>query len=334
MAFQIAEYMAATSIQSLVIAVVVEAMLRVWHLHRPRQQMAFRLLVLVLPLVVLPLYRFLWPVRQSLPFRQQFALLDVSSWLEIGLWHGVALWHVVALALSITTVLFVVQEVLPTLQHHLLNRSRHIPVARGQFPKLDRVLDGLARVSARPLPPVYLCPQEQPTAYARGLRHRSLIVSPALVELLEEDELEACLAHELAHLAHRDNGTGWLFLALRAAQFYNPVAMMVVRQMLQDNELACDEESAALSGKPLALASSLVKLFREAQVKSMPPGPKGWRSWIAFRVTALEEQARQASVESRVSRMIHAPAVATVPYTGLRFGLCLLAALAFQALVL
>ncbi|MFH1141909.1 MAG: M56 family metallopeptidase [Chloroflexota bacterium] len=334
LAFNIVEYMAAASVHSLAIALVVEAMLRIWHLQPPRQRLAFRLLVLVLPLAALPLFRVLWPVQQSLPFKQQFALLDVSSWLEIGLWRGLALWHLVAGALGITTVLFLVQEVMPTLQHHLFNRNCHIPIVKGQLPKLDRALDRLARSSSHPLPPVHFCQQEQPTAYACGLLHHSLVVSPSLVEVLDEEELEACLAHELAHLKHRDNWTGWLFLALRAAQFYNPVAMLVARHMLQDNERACDERAASLAGKPLALASSLVKVFRETEAQVTPSGPPGWRGWVSSRVTALEDHARLAATESRVTRIMQPLPSVAVPYLGLRFGLCLVAMLALQALIL
>ena len=184
MAFNTVEYMAVTSVHSLVIAVLVETVLRAWHLRRPRQRLGFRLLALVLPLTALPLYRLLWPVRESLPFKQHLALLDTSSWLEMGLWQGLALWHIVAVALVITAVLFLVQEVLPAVQHYLLNRSRHTPIVKGRYLKLDRALDRLTRSTSRPLPPVYLCEHEQPTAYACGLVHHSLVVSPSLVEML------------------------------------------------------------------------------------------------------------------------------------------------------
>lgn len=333
MAFNIVEYMAVTSVHALVVALVVEAVLHAWHLNRPRQRLAFRMLVLVLPLIALPLLRLLWPTHESLPFKQHLALLDVGSLLEIGLWHGLALWHLVAVALSVTAALFLAQEALPAAQHSLCNRSRLSLIAKGQYPKLDRALGRLARSAFHALPPVYLCHEQQPTAYAGGLVRQGLVVSQALVEVLDEDELEACLAHELAHLVHRDNWTGWLFLALRAAQFYNPVALVVARHMLQDNERACDEKAAALTGKPLALASSLIKVFRGAGTENEPARPRNVRGWVAARVTALDDHARLASTESRVTRIMRPALAADVPYMGLRLGLCLVAVLALQAFI-
>ena len=110
------------------------------------------------------------------------------------------------------------------------------------------------------------------------------------------------LAHEMAHVRRRDNRFGWLLFALRLGSFYNPVALFVFHQISHDVERMCDAEAAAATGKPLALGSALIKVFRACP--GWRRGEGTWSGRFASRGDAGEAGPR-ALVVDRVERLVH-----------------------------
>ena len=69
---------------------------------------------------------------------------------------------------------------------------------------------------------------------------------------MDDEELEAVISHELAHLAVAGYRIAQAALWLRFLMFYNPVALLIFRRILDDNEKSCDEIAVLASGKRLA----------------------------------------------------------------------------------
>lgn len=140
--------------------------------------------------------------------------------------------------------------------------------------RADRELHVLAaRLAARlgiAPPRVLLCAHDRPLALACGLWHPAVLLSTWMLERLDGEELEAVLAHELAHIARRDYLAVWLATILRDAFCYLPPSWAAYRQLQQEKEVACDELTVALTGRPLALASALVKAWQPSL-----GGPRG-----------------------------------------------------------
>jgi heat shock protein HtpX len=173
-------------------------------------------------------------------------------------------------------------------------------VTEAEAPKLFSVVIRLASSAQIPMPRVYIVPGDTPNAFAtgRGPNHASVAVTEGILKLLSDDELEGVIAHELAHIKHRDiltgtivatlvgtitfvsrmagwsmmfagggrdrrdsGGFGQLFLIIVA-----PIAAVLVQLAIsRSREFAADEGSARISGRPLSLANALQKLERGAE---------------------------------------------------------------------
>jgi heat shock protein HtpX len=80
------------------------------------------------------------------------------------------------------------------------------PVTREQLPRLYAVMERLAAKANLPLPKLYIVPQAAPNAFATGRnpRHASVAVTQGLLDLMNDDELEGVIAHELSHVRNYD----------------------------------------------------------------------------------------------------------------------------------
>ncbi|HWG59808.1 MAG TPA: zinc metalloprotease HtpX [Candidatus Acidoferrales bacterium] len=87
-----------------------------------------------------------------------------------------------------------------------LASSHAKPISREQAPRLYAVMERLAAKANLPLPKLYLIPQAAPNAFATGRnpRHASVAVTQGLMELMNDDELEGVIAHELSHVRNYD----------------------------------------------------------------------------------------------------------------------------------
>ncbi|MFP5351785.1 MAG: M48 family metalloprotease [Actinomycetota bacterium] len=118
------------------------------------------------------------------------------------------------------------------------------------------------------VPVVKFLPDSVTGAFVAGGRDGRILISPALIESLEPDELDAILAHELAHIAARDVPVMVVAGLLRDVVAWNPVAHLALRRLIAEREFEADRHAASLTGKPLAVASSLVKMCELMQVRS------------------------------------------------------------------
>lgn len=163
------------------------------------------------------------------------------------------------------------------------------PVDESQAPELYRTVRQLATAAAMPMPKVYIIPVEQPNAFATGRdpNHAAVAVTEGILRILNQDELQGVLAHELAHVKHRDilvstiaaTLAGAIMVISRISLFFGgddergnivswlialvvaPIAAMLVQMAIsRSREYGADEGGANISGKPWALASALKKL--------------------------------------------------------------------------
>jgi len=80
------------------------------------------------------------------------------------------------------------------------------PVSREQLPRLYEVMERLAAKANLPVPKLYLVPEAAPNAFATGRNpsHASVAVTEGLLQLMNDDELEGVIAHELSHVRNYD----------------------------------------------------------------------------------------------------------------------------------
>jgi heat shock protein HtpX len=180
-----------------------------------------------------------------------------------------------------------------------LKSSGAQPVTREQLPRLYAVMERLAAKASLPVPKLYVIPEEAPNAFATGRNphHASVAVTEGLLNLMNDDELEGVIAHELSHVRNYDILTtsiaatlagaitylahmaqwGMIFggyggrdddreegggaLAAIAMMILAPFAALLLQLFLsRTREYSADETGARMVGQPYGLISALQKL--------------------------------------------------------------------------
>jgi len=180
------------------------------------------------------------------------------------------------------------------------------PATREQLPRVYEVVERITQRQGLPMPKIYVIPTDSPNAFATGRNpsHASVAVTQGILNLLDDEELEGVLAHELGHVRNRDilissiaatlagaitilarmaywgalfggmggrdredrggGGLGALFMLILA-----PFAAMLIQLAVsRSREYQADATGAHFTGNPYALARALQKL--DAYSKRIP----------------------------------------------------------------
>lgn len=179
------------------------------------------------------------------------------------------------------------------------------------------VLQHLAvSVGLCPAPELLILPRGVSGAFAVGWRRGRILLARELVEKLDDDELAAVLAHEVAHLKARDVPMMFVAGFLRDFVAWNPFAHIAFRRLLTDRELEADRRAASLTRGPLALASGLLTV-RELM--------RGQRNYVQRGALAIIRP--RASVTRRVRSLLTMADAGTHVDAPVRGGTFLIAAL-------
>jgi len=174
------------------------------------------------------------------------------------------------------------------------------PAKEEEVPAVYRIVRNLAAKTNMPMPKIYIIPTPAPNAFAtgRGPNHAVVAVTDGILRLLNENELEGVLAHEMAHVKHRDilistivatiagviymlaNMARWSMMfggrgrdrnnaniiAIIVIAIVAPIAAMLIQLAIsRSREYDADEGGAQFTHNPMGLASALKKLQLGAQ---------------------------------------------------------------------
>jgi heat shock protein HtpX len=182
------------------------------------------------------------------------------------------------------------------------------PVTREQLPRAYEIVERLTQKVGLPMPKIYVIPTESPNAFATGRnpKHASVAVTHGILGLLNDEELEGVLAHELGHVGNRDilissvaatiagaitmlahmgrfamifgggggrdrrgGGLTALFMLIVA-----PIAAAMIQMAVsRSREYQADATGAHYTGNPYALASALQKLDAYSRRVPMQASP-------------------------------------------------------------
>lgn len=120
-----------------------------------------------------------------------------------------------------------------------------------------------------------------------------IAVSPALLQKLDDEDLDRIVLHEWAHVQRRDDAAQFLQQIVRALFGLHPAVLWATRQLQLERELSCDEHVAVITGSPERYAASLVKLAGIVRARPAAAIPSAiGRSQMATRVLRLLDQSR------------------------------------------
>lgn len=292
----IVESLAQSIVASLLVLPVV-----VFFVKSPAARVRFLLAPLVLPAVGPPLYYLLVPNRQQLPVIPLDRLLGLKHGLSfVSQWP--AFTTAFAIAFILATLYFLTRgAVAMAVASYLPRRYARLTLQQGR--RLGGLIAPLVARSRLANPILLLSPSPYPSCCAFGLRRPYLLVSRGLLECLDDEHLEAVLAHEIAHFMRRDQYLTLAILALRSFLFFNPLVHLLCRAISQEQEMACDALAIRMGQRPLTYVQSLLRVCRQAGVPSQwEPATSGFltRSAIVHRrVTAILDRGGVEGPERR-----------------------------------
>lgn len=212
-------------------------------------------------------------------------------------------------------------------------------------PSLHREVAALAQAASLPMPRLYLIDMAVPNAFATGRNEQKAVVAvtTGLLQLLDEQERRGVLAHELAHIKHRDilissiaatlaGAVSYLAqLAYFAGMFgggakrddsgnnmFSMLALVILAPLIatilhlavsRSREYLADEGGARIAGDPRGLASALRKLHQYSRVRPLTAEPKYESSAHLFIVNPLQKSllmsifSTHPPVEERIRRL-------------------------------
>lgn len=180
------------------------------------------------------------------------------------------------------------------------------PVSREELPRLYQIVERLCAKTGLPMPKLFVIPTQSPNAFATGRNpnHSSVAVTAGILDILNDDELEGVLAHELGHVKNRDilissvaaTLAGAITIVARMAFWFGgsrdddrrgaspivglamlilaPLAALLIQMAVsRSREYSADATGAHFTGNPHALASALQKLEQWSQRIPMTANP-------------------------------------------------------------
>jgi len=148
-----------------------------------------------------------------------------------------------------------------------------LALARPAEPRIAAIVVRIARELAVSPPRVLVSSNATGGASVIGVRDPILLLDAAILSLLDAQELEGVIAHELAHVARRDNLVAWAVAVVRDVAFFVPGAGWAVRALHREREAAADQDAVMVTGRPAALASGLLSVVElTAGTRRIPHG--------------------------------------------------------------
>lgn len=224
----------------------------------------------------------------------------------------------------------------------VLAMYRARPIEESQAPALYRIVRTLATRGGIPMPRVYLIPSETPNAFATGRnpQHAAVAVTEGSMRILDEEELEGVLAHELSHVKNRDVLIATIAATLAGAITYlahmaqwamifggrrddeeegggvlggilmailAPIAAMLIQMAVsRAREFQADATGARLAGKPWGLAKALEKLEMASKAVPMDASPATAHLFIVNPLSGqslLRLFSTHPPIEERIARL-------------------------------
>ena len=217
-------------------------------------------------------------------------------------------------------------------------------VGLNEAPEFYRIVQNLTLRAQLPMPRLYVIPSDSPNAFATGRnpQHAAVAVTEGILRIMDKEELEGVIAHELSHVRNRDiligsiaatlagvimmladmarwaaifgfgrserddeGGGGVLGLVLMS--ILAPIAAVMIQMAIsRSREFLADTSGARIAGNPSGLASALEKLARASEMVPLEARPETAHMFIVSPLTGgsfLNLFSTHPPVEERIARL-------------------------------
>jgi Zn-dependent protease with chaperone function len=273
-------------LHSLASALVVETVLRRLPVRDPARRVAYRLIVLVLPLATTAMLLVV-PERTTDAFAAR-AIFFSPGWQRLAI-GGIGVRDLILAAAALTGAALLLRDLARLgpawWRERRTGGGAHDAQAALPAAFREELAAQCAAAGLRP-PRTLVLDVRAPVFHCVGLVRPALVVSPALLALLPHEQLRSAIAHEISHLRRGDLWLGWLLLILRVVHWFNPLAQVVARRITQELEWMADDDAVRVAGEPAPLVRALVACARARHADYLGLlGPS--------RIAAIEERCRR-----------------------------------------
>jgi len=250
-----------------------------------------------LPIFSFPVYQLINPDRASIAFRLG-ALFDINRWLNLEL-GGVPFSLFFITIAFVTTLIFLIQEMVPVLRHTLESkRSGYNTEGPDNNPLVLRALEHLSAEK----PDIFTLDDDEFILFSSTGKNPAIFISTGLIEALSAEQLQAVVAHEIAHIQRNRKPLLLIAFLLRITMFFNPVVLLEFRRIVQEEEKICDDMAVLSTKDPSALSGALQKLYYRDDVIN----PLQLRKLSGMR-DSLEEYSHNVQIGNRITRLKYSP---------------------------
>jgi heat shock protein HtpX len=216
-------------------------------------------------------------------------------------------------------------------------------VSESSAPELYNIVRNLALKASLPMPRIFIIPEETPNAFATGRneKHAVVAVTEGIMRILNKEELEGVIAHELSHIQNKDmlissiaatlagaiviiahmaqwaaifgggrsddEDSGGGIIGLIAMAILAPLAATVIQMAIsRSREYMADDSGARITKNPYGLASALEKLAKASQIIPMAANPSTAHLFIVNPLTGrslMNLFSTHPPLEERIARL-------------------------------
>jgi len=250
-------YIAQSFCHSLIAAIIVARSIQAWKITNPVVRQRFSFIVILIPIFSFPLYQIINPERGSIYFRLK-ALFDINKWLNLELPGNIPLSFIFIFILLLTTIIFFSQEIIPIFRHTIESKKSRFDRKR---PDQDSIVNRALESLPVKRPDVFVIDDDALILSSGSGENAGIVLSTRVIDVLNMEQLQAALAHEIAHIERSRRPLILIIFFLRILMFFNPVVLIEFRRIVQEDEKICDDIAVSLTQKPYTLAETLRRLY-------------------------------------------------------------------------
>lgn len=159
---------------------------------------------------------------------------------------------------------------------------------------LGKAIQGLLQ----PVPDIFVVQEDELLIFSTTGKKAAVYLSAGLVKTLTPGQLQAAVAHEMAHIARSKGSILLAGFVLRMFMFFNPIVLVEFRRAIRNEEKICDDIAVAMTGKPSALAQALRTFYPPPEESEARDATN--RAPLNIR---LEEYGHNLHLQSRIRRL-------------------------------
>lgn len=240
--------------------ILVVSATKILKIYEPRMKMQMLALPMLTPILSFLIYHTVLNKRCSLGLLYQHG--SYMAIIEQGL-HYLSNWFILILT-PLYVIAFIMAATKGIVSIIACRRivDKYGYVSKKEYPELFEIYNNLIEKASINPPRLIITSQKYARSFTFGFRKPVIVISKGILDFLDNEEIEALLAHEIGHIIRKDSINNWFTVLIRDLIFFTPVTFWTFNLLSNEKEKATDDITIKLTEKPLAFAHALIKVWK------------------------------------------------------------------------